>query len=136
MEQNYNPRTQGFIEGTRVSFAEFKANKKAQGKVCMKRLMKETVDKSTGNVIPAHYALCFFVAKKDSLGNIVKGANGGPIAEPDTMEYVNFGPSVPESTPASELSARAGELEVGTLQSGNTVLYKPNYNGITGDLVD
>lgn len=136
MEQNFNPRTQGFIEGTKKSFAEFKALKKSEGKICMKRDMPEIVDKSTGNVIPAHKALCFFVAKRDASGNILRGANGGPIAVPDTMEYVNFGPSVPESTPASELSARAEELEVGTLQSGNIVLYKPNYNGITGELVD
>ena len=136
MEQNYNPRTQGFIEGTRQSFASFKATKKTQGKICIKRQMKETVDPATGNVIPAHQALCFFVAKRDPQGNILRGANGGPIAVPDTMEYVNFGPSVPESTPASELTARAEELEVGTLQSGTVVLYKPNYNGITGDLVE
>lgn len=136
MEQNYNPRTQGFVEGTRKSFADFKASKKAEGKICVKRLMKETVDTNTGNVIPAHQALCFFVAKRDASGNLLRGANGGPIAVPDTMEYVNFGPSVPESTPASELSARASELEVGTLQSGTIVLYKPNYNGIAGEIVE
>lgn len=134
MEQNYNdPRTQGFIEGTRESFASFKAAKKAAGFLAMKRLMKETVDKSTGNVIPEHYALCFFVAKKDAQGNVMRGANGGPIAEPDTMEYVNFGPSVPQSISAADLNAQANELEVGQLKSGNYVLYKPNYNGIVGE---
>lgn len=135
MEQNYNPRTQGFVEGTRKSFADFKASKKAEGKICVKRLMKESIDTTTGNVIPAHYALCFFTAKRDAQGNVLRGANGGAIAVPDTMEYVNFGPSVPENTSAQELSARANELEVGQLHSGTIVLYKPNYNGIAGEEV-
>lgn len=133
MEQNFDPRTQGFIEGSKKSFAEFKNAKKAAGFMCIKRLMKEIVDKSTGNVIPEHYALCFFIAKKDAQGNVMRGANGGAIAEPDTMEYVNFGPSVPESTSGAELNAHANELEVGQLKSGNFVLYKPNYNGIVGE---
>lgn len=135
METTVNPRTQGFKEGTRISFAEFKASKKALGFMIVKRLIKESVDKATGNVIPAHKALCFFIAKKDAQGNVVKGANGGPIAMPDTMFYVNFGPSVGEDITPAELNAQASELEVGELQSGTRVLYRPNYNGIEGEEV-
>ena len=128
MEQNYNPRTQGFIEESRQSLASFKGESE-----CVKREMKETVDPETGNVIPAHKALCFFVAKRDASGNKMRGANGGLIAVPNSVTYVNFGPSVSQDTPMSDIKAQANELEVGQLKSGNFVLYKPNYNGFSGE---
>lgn len=130
MEQ-INVRTQGFIEGSKKSLKDFRA-----GREMYKRLMKESVNKTTGEIIPAHYALCFFVAKRNADGTKMLGANGNPIAEPDTMEYVNFGPSVGENISVAELSAQRNELEVGYLQSGNAVLYKPNYNGVTGEAVE
>lgn len=134
MEQtNNNPRTQGFKEGTRVSFASFLANAKASGKSVRKVLVKERTNRETGEVIPEHHAICLFVAKKGSDGKPLVGANGGPIAEQGTMEYVSIGPSVGESTPASDIVAIASELEVGELQSGTLVLFKPNYNGILGE---
>jgi hypothetical protein len=128
MEQNYNPRTQGFIEETRQSLKSFKGSQS-----CVLREMKETVDKTTGNVIPAHKALCFFTAKVDASGNKMRGANGGLIAVPNSVTYVNFGPSVPQDTPLATLKAQENDLEVAQLQSGNWVLYKPNYNGFTGE---
>lgn len=127
MEQ-YNPRTQGFIEESRQTLASFKGDRE-----CVKREMKETVDTATGNIIPAHKALCFFTAKVDAQGNKMRGANGGYIAVPNSVVFVNFGPSVSAETPMSELKAQAESLEVGQLQSGNFVLYKPNYNGIAGE---
>lgn len=129
MEQSYNPRTQGFVEESRKTLKEFKGDLE-----CVKRDVKETVDQNTGNIIPAHKALMFFVAKRDANGNKMRGENGGLIAVPNSQIHVNFGPSVPESTPMSELKAQANELEVGQLKSsGNFVLYKPNYNGIAGE---
>lgn len=136
MEQiNNNPRTQGFKEGTRISFAEYKASKKAEGRKCMLRDIKERVDTSTGDIIPAHKALCFFLVRHDAEGNPMKGANGGYIAQPDSLQYVNLGPSV-EGMSAKDISAQASDLEVGELQSGTLVLYKPNYNGLVGDEVE
>ena len=126
--ENYNPRTQGFIEESRMSLASFIGTKD-----CVRREMKETIDKETGNVIPAHKALCLFTAKRDANGNKMRGANGGLIAEPNSVTFVNFGPSVPQDTPMSDLKAQANELEVGQLQSGNFVLYRPNYNGLVGE---
>lgn len=136
MEQNYNPRTQGFVDNSQMSFASFKASKKSEGKMCMITNVKETINKDTGEVIPAHRAVCFFVARKNPDGTLVLGPNGGPIAERNTMEYVNFGPSVSSAITAQELSAQADALEVGQLLSGTRVLYKPNYNGIVGDIVE
>lgn len=129
MEQTYNPRTQGFIEESRQTLAEFKAKFDS----CVKREMKETVDTATGNIIPAHKALCFFTAKKDANGNKMRGANGGLIALPNSVTFVNFGPSVSADTPMDALKAQASDLEVGQLASGNFVLYKPNYNGLAGE---
>ena len=127
MEQS-NPRTQGFIEGSRQSLASFR-----NGREMVKRHFDERVDKTTGNVIPAHYALCFFVAKKDAQGNKMRGANGGLIAETGTMQTVAFGPSVGENITVAELASQRNELEVGLLQSGNAVLYRPNYTGVAGE---
>jgi len=127
MEQN-NPRTQGFIDESKKSLASFRA-----GREMVKRHFEERVDTATGNVIPAHFALCFFVAKKDAQGNKMRGANGGLIAEPGTMQTVAFGPSVGEGITLAELASRRDELEVGLLKSGNAVLYAPNYNGIQGE---
>lgn len=136
MEQmNNNPRTQGFKEGTRVSFASYKDSQKAQGYSCKLRDIKERTNTETGEVIPAHKALCFFIAKRDANGNVLRGANGGPIAEPDSLKYVNLGPSV-EGMSAKDISAEASELEVGELQSGTKVLYRPNYNGLEGEDID
>ena len=134
MEQTINnPRTQGFKEGTRVNFASFLAAAKASGKTIVKRLIKERIASDGETVIPAHQALCLFVAKKGADGKVLIGPNGGKIAEPDTMQYISFGPSVDENTPASQLVAQASELEVGELNSGTVVLYRPNYNGIEGE---
>jgi hypothetical protein len=128
MEQNVNPRTQGFIEETRQSLESFIGTKD-----CVRREMKERVDEETGNIIPKRKALCLFTAKRDAQGNKMRGANGGLIAEPNSVTFVNFGPSVPEDTPMSELKAQAKDLEVAQLKSGNWVLYKPNYNGMVGE---
>lgn len=136
MEQtNNNPRTQGFKEGTRKPFSTYKEDMKASGHKCVLRDIKERVDSSTGEVIPAHKALCFFLVRRDSEGNPMKGANGGFIAQPDSLSYVNIGPSV-EGLTAKEISEQADALEVGELQSGTMVLYRPNYNGLEGEEIE
>lgn len=121
-------RTQGISSlGTLASYR--------QGREMSIVNVKERVDTTTGNIIPAHKAIVFFVAKKNADGSKMRGANGALVAEPGTTEFVSFGPSVGEIG-ASELTARRNDLEVGSLaESGNKVLYQPNNNGFAGEEV-
>lgn len=123
-----NPRTQGISSlGTLASYR--------QGREMSIVNVKERIDATTGNVIPAHKAIVFFTAKKNADGSKMRGANGALVAEPNTTEFVSFGPSVGELG-ASELTARRNDLEVGTLaESGNKVLYQPGNNGFAGEEV-
>lgn len=126
--ETYNPRTQGISsEGTLASYRK--------GRDMSIVDVKERVDTNTGNVIPAHKAIVFFTAKKNADGTKMRDAKGQLVAEPNTSEFVSFGPSVGELN-ASELTARRNELEVGSLaESGNKVLYKPSNNGFAGEEV-
>lgn len=126
--ENYNPRTQGISsEGTLASYRK--------GRDMSIVDVKERVNESTGELIPAHKAIVFFVAKRNADGTKMRDAKGQLVAEPKTSEFVSFGPSVGELN-ASELTARRNELEVGSLaESGNKVLYKPANNGFVGEEV-
>lgn len=133
--ETYNPRTQGISsEGTLASYRK--------GRDMSIIDVKERVDTTTGNVIPAHKAIVFFTAKKNADGTKMRDAKGQLVAEPNTSEFVSFGPSVGDLASldmkeiAQQLTARRNELEVGALaESGNKVLYKPSNNGFVGEEV-
>ena len=133
--ENYNPRTQGISsEGTLASYRNHRDMNVID--------VKERVNETTGELIPAHKAIVFFTAKRNADGTKMRDAKGQLVAEPKTSEFVNFGPSVSDLASldmkkiATELTARRNELEVGSLaESGNKVLYKPSNNGFVGEEV-
>lgn len=133
--ENYNPRTQGISsEGTLASYRNHRDMNVID--------VKERVNETTGELIPAHKAIVFFTAKRNADGSKMRDTKGQLVAEPKTSEFVSFGPSVSDLASldmkkiASELTARRNELEIGSLaESGNKVLYKPSNNGFVGEEV-
>lgn len=131
----FNPRTQGISsEGTLASYRNHRDMNVID--------VKERVNETTGELIPAHKAIVFFTAKRNADGSKMRDNKGQLVAEPKTSEFVSFGPSVSDLASldmkkiASELTARRNELEVGALaESGNKVLYKPSNNGFVGEEV-
>lgn len=134
--ENFNPRTQGISsEGTLASYRNHRDMNVID--------VKERVNETTGELIPAHKAIVFFTSKKNADGTKMRDAKGQLIAEPKTAEFVSFGPSLnglvalKNEEIAQQLTALRNELEVGTLdKSGNKTLFKPGNNGFVGAEVE
>lgn len=116
--ESFNSYTHSFSNGE--TLASFR-----KGRDLVLADIKEHVDTTTGNVIPAHKALVFFTAKRNADGTKMRDANGALVPEQGSVTFVDFDPSVSGMT-IKEISEVRNELEVGTLsEGGNLVLYRP-----------
>lgn len=126
MDLNYNPQMQGIRKG--VSLVAFRAGRE------MAIVNQKNVNRETGEEFTSH-SIAFFKPELNADGSKKLDANGKPIAQRDSVEWVAISSKLGELK-ASDITAMKDELQVVTLEeSGNLVLCKDNRGGFNGEIV-